>query len=241
MKTIILAAGEGRRLHPLTLERPKAMLEVGKRTLIKRALAGLRSAGIKDAEIIILSGHKAERLKEAAPDCRFIHNEVYASTNNIYSLWLARKELAGEEFVLLNSDVLFTPRLAQDVLADERESVLVVDDVSPLVEEEMRVMTDSSGRITAIAKTLDAKHSAGEYIGLARFGQGFSRGFFDRMDEMIQAGQTGVWYENAIADILPDHPIYSLSTQGLPWVEIDTHEDLARAAEVAREIDKLEA
>ncbi len=241
MKTIILAAGEGRRLHPLTLERPKAMLEVGKRTLIKRALDGLRSAGIKDAEIIILSGHKVERLKEAAPDCRFIHNDVYASTNNIYSLWLARKELAGEEFVLLNSDVLFAPRLAQDILAGKRESVLMVDDVSPLVEEEMRVMTNGAGRITAIAKTLDAEMSTGEYIGLARFGREFSRGFFDRMDEMVQAGQTGVWYENAIADILPDNPIYSLSTQKLPWVEIDTHEDLARAAEIAREIDKLEA
>jgi len=241
MKTIILAAGEGKRLHPLTLEKPKAMLEVGKRTLIERALDGLRSAGIKDAEIIILSGHKVEKLKEAAPDCRFIHNDVYASTNNIYSLWLARKELAGEEFVLLNSDVLFAPRLAQDILMDQRESVLMVDDVSPLIEEEMRVMTDGAGRITAIAKTLDAKHSAGEYIGLARFRREFSRVFFDRMDEMIQAGQTGVWYENAIADILPDHPIYSLSTQGLPWVEIDTHQDLTRATQVAREIDKLEA
>lgn len=240
MKTIILAAGQGKRLYPLTLDKPKAMLEVGGRTLIERALDALFQAGIRNSEIIMLSGHKAQKLKAAAPECLFIHNDRYDSTNNIYSLWLARKELAGEEFMLLNSDVLFAPELAQRILADGRESVLMVDDVNPLVAEEMRVTVDGKGRVTAIAKTIDAKRSAGEYIGLARFGSQFSQAFFKRMDEMIQAGQTLVWYENAIADILADHPIYSLSTQGLPWIEIDTHEDLACATEIAQKIDKME-
>lgn len=241
MKAVILAAGEGRRLHPLTLDKPKALLEIEGRTLLERSLAGLRDAGIKDAEIIIISGHAAEKLNEKAPDCLFIRNEFYASTNNIYSLWLARGVLAGEEFVLLNSDVLFAPRMAKDILADGRESILMVDDVSPLLEEEMRVITDGAGRITAIAKTIDPARSAGEYIGLARLAKEFSRGFFNRMDEMIAGGQTGVWYENAIADILADYPLYSLSTRGLPWIEIDTFEDLARAEEVARKIDSMEA
>jgi len=240
MKAIILAAGEGRRLHPVTQDMPKAMLEVKGRTLIERALDALNSAGMNNAEVIILSGHKADKLRQAAAGCLFIHNELYASTNNIYSLWLARKELAGEEFILLNSDVLFAPQLLKLMLEDERGSVLVVDDVSPLVEEEMRVMTDGAGRITAIAKTLDAETSAGEYIGLARFGEEFSQALFARIEEMVGAGETGVWYENAIADILAAHPLYSLSTRGLPWIEIDTHEDLARAAQVALEIEKLE-
>jgi choline kinase len=240
MKTIILAAGEGKRLYPLTLDRPKAMLEVGGRTLIERALDSLSRAGIRDPEIIILAGHKSQKLKTAAPECLFIHNQLYDSTNNIYSLWLARKELAGEEFMLLNSDVLFAPELAQKILTDGRESVLMVDDVNPLVEEEMRVMVDGEGRVTAIAKTIDAQRSAGEYIGLARFGAAFSQALFKRMDEMIQAGKTNVWYENAIAEILGDQPIYLLSTQGLPWIEIDTHEDLARAAEIDREIENME-
>jgi choline kinase len=240
MKAIILAAGEGRRLHPLTIDKPKALLDFAGRTLLERALENLRSTGIKDSEIIILSGHAANKLKAAARRCIFIHNERYDSTNNIYSLWLARKQIAGEEFMLLNSDVLFAPELAQKILADGRESVLMVDDVNPLVAEEMRVTVDGKGRITAIAKTIDEKRSVGEYIGLARFGAVFSQAFFKRMDEMIQAGQTHVWYENAIADILADYPIYSLSTQGLPWIEIDTHEDLACAAEIAQEIDKME-
>ena len=240
MKTIILAGGEGRRLYPLTADKPKALLDVGGRTILERSLESFRSAGIGHEEIIILSGHAAGRLKEAAPECRFIHNEIYASTNNIYSLWLARAELANEEFLLLNSDVLFAPRMVKGILSADKESTLMVDDVNPLAEEEMRVMVDEDKRITAIAKTLDLEKSAGEYIGLARFGAEFSQAFFKRMDEKIQAGETDVWYENAIADILADHPIYSLSTQGLPWIEIDTHEDLACAAEIAQKIEKME-
>lgn len=240
MRTIILAAGEGRRLHPLTIDKPKALLDFAGRTLLERALANLRSTGIKDSEIVILSGHAANKLKAAAPRCIFIHNERYASTNNIFSLWLAGSELAGQEFMLLNSDVLFAPELIKDMLAAQRESVLLIDDVKPLTEEDMKVMANGKGRITAIAKTLDPHESAGEYVGLARFGAGFSQAFFRRMDEMIQAGQTHVWYENAIDGILGDHPIYLLSTQGLPWIEIDTHEDLACAAEIAQKIEKME-
>jgi choline kinase len=240
MKAIILAAGEGRRLHPLTLDKPKAMLEVEGRALIDRALQALRGAMIRDEEIIILSGHGSEKLRAAAPRCIFIHNERFASTNNIYSLFLAGSELAEEEFMLLNSDVLFAPELIKDMLVSQRENVLLIDDVKPLAEEDMKVMANGEGRITAIAKTLDPRESTGEYIGLARFGAEFSQAFFKRMYEMIQAGQTDVWYENAIAEILGDQPIYLLSTQGLPWIEIDTHEDLARAAEIAQKIEKME-
>lgn len=240
MKTIILAAGEGRRLHPLTIDRPKAMLEVGGRTLFDRALEGLRKAGFDNSEIIILSGHKADLLKSVAPECIFIHNEKYNSTNNIYSLWLARDMLAGEEFILLNSDVLFSPRMAQDIISAPRESVLLVDDVNPLIEEEMRVKVDDDLRVTAIAKTLKVKVSAGEYIGLARFGRDFSKALFDQIGEMVNDGQTDVWYENAINDILDSCPLYSLSTKGLPWIEIDTHEDLARASKIADDIKHME-
>ncbi|MBD3285941.1 NTP transferase domain-containing protein [candidate division WOR-3 bacterium] len=240
MNTIILAAGEGRRLHPLTLERPKAMLNVGGRTLIERALDGLQNAGISMTDIIILSGHKSALLEAAAPECTFIHNKIYDSTNNIYSLWLARERLAGEEFILLNSDVLFSKKMAVDVLSDDRESVLVVDDVSPLVTEEMRVKVDGKGRITEIAKTLDVEESAGEYIGLARFGRDFSKALFERIGEMVSTDQTDVWYENAINDILDTFPLYSLSTRGMPWIEIDDHGDLDRASEIAKKIDDLE-
>lgn len=240
MKTIILAAGEGRRLHPLTLDRPKAMLEVGGRTLIERALDALRGAGISNTDVIILSGHMPEKLRLLAPDSLSIHNEVYDKTNNIYSLWLASTLLAGKEFLLLNSDVLFAPVMIKRILESKKESAMVVDDVSPLKEEEMRVAVDRERRITAISKAIAIEESAGEYIGLARFGRIFSAALFTKIDEMIKSGNTDVWYENAIAGILGDYPIYSLSTGGLPWIEIDTHEDLARAAEIAREIDRVE-
>ncbi len=240
MKAIILAAGEGRRLHPITIEKPKALLDVGGRTLFERSLKAIYTAGLEPEDIIVLSGHQASTLFPYAHNCNFINNELYKTTNNIYSLWLARNELRGADFLLLNCDVLFHPNLLFNLLEDKRGNLLVVDDIHPLAEEEMKVMLDGNSRITAISKTLDPKESGGEYIGLAKFGKDFSRSLFAEIDKMISNGNTGVWYENAIAGILHDAPIFSLSTKGLPWIEIDTHEDLARADSTARGIDKEE-
>jgi choline kinase len=240
MKAIILAAGEGRRLHPITEEIPKALLYVDGRTLFEKALHGLRLNGIKGKDLIVLTGHKAKELHKVAPDCLFIHNDLYDKTNNIYSLWLANEELRDNDFILLNCDVLFHPKLLDALFSESNpgKSSLLIDDVHELAEEEMKVMLGENKRIIAISKKLDPKTCAGEYIGLARFCREFSRCLFAKIEEMITEGRKDVWYEDAISEILDETPIYSLSTNGLPWIEIDTHEDLDCAQQVAREIER---
>ena len=111
MRAIILAAGMASRLRPLTDNTPKCLLKIGERSLLQRSIDALTSNGIK--EIVIVTGYLHNQIedfvKQQYPslDVTFIHNGVYDSTNNIYSLWLARPKADGEEILLLDSDLLY--------------------------------------------------------------------------------------------------------------------------------------
>ena len=114
MKAIILAAGIASRLRPLTDNTPKCLLKIGERCLLQRTFDALIENGIK--EFVIVTGYLKEQIEEflqknyAGANITFIHNDVYDSTNNIYSLWLTRPVADGEDVLLLDSDILFSPQ-----------------------------------------------------------------------------------------------------------------------------------
>lgn len=120
MKAVILAAGIASRLRPLTDHKPKCLLEIGNKCLLERAITGLTVNGIR--EIVIVTGYLQEQIisfvKEKFPEIKveFIYNEKYASTNNIYSLWLAKERVLTHEVLLLDSDILFDPALVKALL-----------------------------------------------------------------------------------------------------------------------------
>ena len=155
MKAIILAAGMASRLRPLTNNTPKCLLKIGERSLLQRSIDALISNGIK--EIVIVTGYLHNQIedfvKQQYPNVNisFIHNEVYDSTNNIYSLWLARPKADGEEILLLDSDLLYDPEIITRILSTNAENVLTLIRHN-LGEEEMKVVTDSSV-IIEISKT----------------------------------------------------------------------------------------
>jgi choline kinase len=127
MKAIILAAGIASRLRPLTDTMPKCLLQIGQRCLLQRAFDGLIANGI--SEFVVVTGYRHEQIEDFLgahyPDqnIHFIYNEVFASTNNIYSLWLTRSETEGQDILLLDSDILFDPRIVSRVLASEKPDV----------------------------------------------------------------------------------------------------------------------
>ena len=107
MKAVILAAGESKRLHPYTLNMPKCLLEIGGKTIIGHQIESLKRNGIN--EITIVTGFCNEKLKRTLGEgFSFIHNKDFKNTSSIYSLWLAKENLLGNSFVILNSDVEVT-------------------------------------------------------------------------------------------------------------------------------------
>jgi choline kinase len=122
MRAVILAAGASRRMGDLTRDIPKSALEVAGRSILEHQVEALRGAGVD--RITVISGHGEDALRSVGgPDLEYLRNDDYATTNSIYSLWLAREAAAGG-FVLLNGDVLFHPRLLGRLLDDPREDAL---------------------------------------------------------------------------------------------------------------------
>ena len=143
-KAIILAAGTASRLRPLTSNTPKCLLKVGERTLLERSMDALIKAGIR--EFVIVTGYLHEQIENFVQQTygesicvRFIHNKDYETTNNIYSLWLARPKADGEEVLLLDSDLLYDGEIIERVLTDSHENVLTLIR-HELGEEEMKVV-----------------------------------------------------------------------------------------------------
>lgn len=229
MKSIILAAGIGRRLLPLTEDKPKCLLKVGSKSILEYQLQNLAKCKIQ--EIVIVTGHGLAEVKDACKtDVVFIHNEYYASTNNIYSLWLA-KDQAKEGFILLNGDVFFHEKILKNLIASKYSDCLAIDNYKELGEEEMKVKINS-GILYEINKTMPPSKSDGEYIGLAKFSSEGSKMLFNEIEKFINRSELGVWYENAFQEMMRHYALRCVSTEGLPWIEIDDHSDLEKARSV---------
>lgn len=123
---LLLAAGTGSRLRPLTLDAPKCLTEVSGEPILGRLVDNLRLQGIK--RLVVVTGYLdhciREFLKENAADMQldYVFNPVYQTTNNIYSLWLARKTIE-EPFVLLESDLVFEASMLEPILVPDKIAV----------------------------------------------------------------------------------------------------------------------
>lgn len=227
VKVVILAAGLGKRLGSLTDALPKALLPVAGRPILDWQLGSLHRLGIPARDVIVVGGHQVEALRAALPpEATLLFNRDYASTNNIVSLYAARKETINEGFVLFNSDTLADFRVVKMVFEAGSLPTVVVDKSKPLSGEEMKVHVEGD-RVVGFGKHL--KNAEGEYIGIARFDAWSSVLLFKEIEAMIAQGLTGEWYEAAFDRLSRHIPIYPTYTQGWPWIEIDDANDLCRA------------
>ena len=156
MQAIILAAGLGTRLRPITDEVPKCMVSVNGIRIIDKQIDNLHKAGVKD--IVVVGGYKADVLKkhlERYNGITFVENSRYAETNNMYSLYLALKHTEGSGFLLMNADVYFDANIIAGLLEKDKEgNSLIACDRSGYLEESMKIATDENGKIKHISKQI---------------------------------------------------------------------------------------
>lgn len=228
-RAIILIAGGGGRLRPLTEDCPKGLLEVGGRSIVEHQLACLRSAGIH--AVALVTGHGSEKVHERFGDqVVYFHNDLYRETNSLYSAWLAR-DFGSGGCLILNSDVLFHPRLLERLLEAPHADSILVDLRSGLGEEEMKVILTQNHRVVRVSKDLDPAAAHGENVGLVRLSRVGAQRFFEIADRAALGHQWNYWVPFAVDQICPDRPFYAVPTEGLPWVEIDYLHDLKAARE----------
>jgi choline kinase len=240
MKAVILAAGVGSRLAPLTHDRPKVLVEILGRSFLFRQLDLLTSAGIPSRDVVIVGGYRIDRLREellrGGYHCEVVVNDRYEPWNNFYSLLVAQPALDGHDFLQLDGDVVLDGKLLPRVIAAPGEAVLAVDCRDDLDEETMKVQLDS-GRVAAIAKPLDPARCAGEYIGVTKLSAAAAREVFAELAKFPAEGLTHEYYEHAFHRLSSAGrvPFGIVDVHDCTVLEIDNVEDLRRAEALLRQ------
>ncbi|MGH9349449.1 MAG: NTP transferase domain-containing protein [Vicinamibacterales bacterium] len=231
MKGVILAAGRGARLTGGSGNMPKCLVTLGGETLLSRNVTLLRTAGVE--EVVVVVGCAADIVRRTCRDVEFVENARFAETNSLYSLWLARRRLAGG-FVVMNCDVLAHPQLLTDLLTARHEDALLVayrGGGTSYGQEEMKVRV-RCGQVVDISKTMDPEDADGENLGIVKFGAAGARVLVEAMDALVAAGNNRAWVPRAFKAFAERRPLHAIGTRGLPWTEIDFPEDYRSAVEV---------
>lgn len=233
MIAVILAAGMATRLRPLTDDRPKCLLQVGTKTLLARTIDALVENAI--SELVIVTGYRGEMIRQAveaaypALNVHYIDNADYRTTNNIYSLWLAKPFIDGRETLLLDSDILLDASLIRAILNAEGSALAL--NRHTLGEEEMKIVTAPDGRMVEISKTCDPQKAVGESVGVEKMTADYTSALFRELAKMIVVeGLSGVFYEQAFQRLITQgHTFNIVDTTDYFSMELDTVADFELA------------
>ncbi len=234
MKAVILAAGVGSRLAPLTNDRPKSLVEVNGKSFLVRQLELLAAAGIPSEDVIVVGGYKIEFLRDALTRggfaCPIVVNDHFADWNNFYSLLVAREALGGSDFLQLDGDTILDGKLLPKVLAATGDALVAVDCRDDLDDETMKVEL-AGDRVRAISKKLDPTTCVGEYIGVTRLAAAAADKIFAELAKFPAEALTHEYYEHAYHRLTGSGavPFGIVDVHDCTVLEIDTVEDLRRA------------
>ncbi len=240
MRAIILAAGIGYRLLPLTRQVPKCMVPVAGKAIIGRAVDALVENGIRD--IVVVIGYQKEMIKQFLSSTygddiafTFVENDIYDKTNNIYSLWLA-SQWFDDDIILLESDVVFANGMIADLLASEFDNVIVVDHCHAENDGTV-VRVDAHANVYHLMTKdhLQYPHEKTDLfktVNIYRFSRDFlEHSFFPVLENYIKSRSYSKYYELILGTIiyLESPKLKALAAGRHKWFEIDTYPDLVKA------------
>jgi len=245
MKAIIIGAGRGNRLMPLTDGRPKCLLEVGSKRVLDWVLEALKTSGIDD--VVFIGGYQIKRVKRDYPHLRFCHNTDWENNNILTSLFYAEGEM-DDAFVASYSDIIYRSDVAEKLMQSEADITLVVDTdwrrryvgrlLHPESQAEKVIVEDD--KVVQIGKHLNSDEAYGEFIGLAKFSKRGVEILKTTYNEVMDEYQGRPFHQAAsikkayLTDMIQDliekgYAIHKVDING-NWVEMDTEEDFERAS-----------
>lgn len=240
MKCVILAAGMATRMASRTDGRPKCLLTVGGKPILQRIIENVTAAGI--AEIILVLGYKADEVRRFVRTTfpfhriRFAVNPKYESTNNAFSLLMARNHVVettkvppvSHEFLLLDADIVFSPHLLPALMKHSSPDKVAARVRGGHDEEEVRLRNDASGAIRQIGKDIPLSESYGESVGIEVFSSRTAQRLFEVLEKRVRRGEGRSEFYEATFQCLVDEGIalQAVDVSDYPSMEIDTPADL---------------
>lgn len=236
---VVLAAGLGSRLRPLTDEIPKCLTEVHGKPILAQTLDILERNGIDETLIVV--GYLGQSIidkfgsKYGRMHLKYIWNRIYDETNSMYSAWLAR-DFLEKGALLIEGDTVFEEALISRVLlTDETRSYWVLDKFGPQYDGSMST-TDEDGRIVDVrivrGKLNEYRDNYFKSTGVLKIDSEYGKLFSAWLDNDVNAGNVQIYYDLVITKHIDDAAIYACDITGKEWMEIDSLQDLRRTEEI---------
>lgn len=234
-KAVILAAGVGSRIRPLTDDCPKSLLMVAGKPILERMIRNCQDCGI--SEFVIVLGYLQERIRrfvsETFPELQvtYVVNDRYEETNTGYSLMLAKQAVGKASFIKFDADVVFDAEILRRLIASDAPNALCIDRDIQLDAEEVKVVVDDKLMVLQASKTVDPKTAFGESIGIEKICAKTAKLLFAELTlAMGQSGRLEDYYEATYEWLITRGTKFqALDITGLKWTEIDTHDDFSAA------------
>ena len=232
MKAVLLSAGKGTRMFPLTANTPKCLIDIGQgKTVLESQLDALQETGIDS--VIIVAGYRMEQVEAKISrldfkdlDVKVLQNPFYSTSNNIVSLWLAGLVI-DEPFVSINGDDVFKPAVINDLLKRDEDIVMVTDRKEEYDSDDMLIISKGD-RVMAVGKDLDIEKANGESVGIIKYSNLGRELLQNQLDEMMRSEDNHQkFYLQALQRIM-DSGMHVNFCDVSPndWAEIDFHPDV---------------
>jgi choline kinase len=237
MKAVILVAGFGSRLRPLTDNNHKALLPIGDHTTLELMITKLQRHGV--SSFVLVTGHMEDKIRDYVSqtfpelDVTYVRNDNYQTTNTGYSLLMARPHVENDTFIKLDGDVNFDEEIIARLAATDDGASYVCVDKSDVDDEVIKVVLASNGKIRHIGNKLPVADAAGESIGIEKIAQRSATALFDALEKMVKdEANHQKYYEVAYETIVQQgEPFRVVDITGLKWVEMDNQADYDQALE----------
>jgi choline kinase len=221
----------GRRLWPLTKNKPKILVDLGEIALLEHQLESIKNSKNKIEKIIYVLGYRSgmveRRLKshQLWKDIEIIKFHKYSKCNNLMSLWQAR-DYIKDDFIILNGDNVFHPLALEKLIGTDKEACLMTVKRDKYVDADMKVRLES-GRLKQVSKRLKNEEAEGISIGMMRFRSSAAKMFYDKLSEFAQKSEyNNEYYLRVVEAIAKECPIYTEVIPNDFWTDIDDESDL---------------
>jgi choline kinase len=249
MVVIILAAGIGSRLYPLTKNTPKCLLKVNERTLLEENLATIESVD-KNIEKIIVVGFEHEKILNALhkyslySKLSIVRNPFYDLTNSIASLWLVMSAMNitdrdFDNYVIINADVYFNRDVFADVIYSPLQNFVICDNSKKCSDADYKIVTYRE-RVSNMGKIVPFDKYYGEYAGITKLNFIAWNHLVEEINKMMFKREYGTWYETALVNLIKKKKLnlayINISTES--WDELDSLKDLIRIRKTLKSVVK---
>lgn len=231
MKAIILAAGVGNRLKPLTDKMPKSLIKIGEQTILERMIDSLLSCDVNDICLVVghmrhmitdLTGEKYKTVK-----FKYVVNPDY-ELGSIVSLWVAREEFSGDDTLLMDADVIFEREILAKLVHSKNPNCFLIDKNFSGDDEEMKVASLNK-RVVQISRKISREHDeAGEGVGFCKISSAYHGELLKGLEKTICLNPA-CDYETTLDDFIRRAPAGFEDITGMRWTEIDFAEDIKKA------------